>query len=131
MLGVAAVLPSGMASAASASKISATINAAKTGEPITKYMYGGFIEHLGNLINYSYWSEVLDDRKFYHAVNSQPLPAPRGPIPQMMASRKWMPIGPDASVTMDTENPMWASKVPWSGSPVRATVESSSPAYHW
>jgi alpha-N-arabinofuranosidase len=112
MLGIAAALPSAMAQAAPAGKISATILAAKTGEPITKYMYGGFIEHLGNLINYSFWSEVLDDRKFYHAVNSQPLPAPRGPIGGMMMSRKWMPVGPDASVAMDTENPYVGEQSP-------------------
>ena len=112
MLGVAAAFPSALAQGAQAAKIAATIDAAKTGAPITKYMYGGFIEHLGNLINYSYWSEVLDDRKFYHAVNSQPLPAPRGPIPRMMVSRKWMPIGPDAAVVMDTENPYVGEQSP-------------------
>jgi len=112
MLGVAAALAPGLAEAAPAARISAIIDAAKTGEPISKYVYGGFIEHIGNLINYSFWSEVLDDRKFYHPVDSTPLPSPRGPIPRMMAGRKWMPIGPDASVTMDREHPYVGEQTP-------------------
>ncbi len=112
MLGVAAAFPSAMAQAAPSGKISATIDAARTGEPITKYMYGGFIEHIGNLINHSFWSEVLDDRKFYYAVNSTPLPRPPGPLDRIIVTRKWMPVGPDASVAMDTRAPYVGAQSP-------------------
>ena len=53
-------------------RVTVTIDAAKTGEPITKYIYGQFIEHLGDLINRGLWAEMLDDRKFFFDVNSKP-----------------------------------------------------------
>ncbi|HEV7218026.1 MAG TPA: hypothetical protein VGN39_04060, partial [Terriglobales bacterium] len=46
----------------------AVIDAAKVSPPISKYMYGMFLEHLGSLTYRSLWSEVLDDRKFYFPV---------------------------------------------------------------
>jgi alpha-N-arabinofuranosidase len=58
-------------------KVTAVVDASRTGEPITKYMYGTFIEHLGDLINRGLWAEMLDDRKLYFSVDSKPLP----PIP--------------------------------------------------
>ena len=108
-LGLAAAMP---VRAAGASPVSAVVDAGKTGHPLTDYMYGGFIEHIGNLINYSYWSEVLDDRKFYFAVDSKPLPVPPGPFGRMMAPRKWMPIGPDAAVVMDMTAPYVGEQSP-------------------
>src|SRR3974377_2001455 len=54
--------------------IVATIDSSKTGPPISAYVYGQFLEHIGNLIYSSLWSEMLDDRKFYYAV----APAPSG-----------------------------------------------------
>ena len=92
--------------AAAARDLSAVVDASKCGHPISDYMYGGFIEHIANLINYSLWSEVLDDRKFYHAVDSKPLPQPEGFIRRMMPQpNKWVPIGPDSDVTMDSNAP--------------------------
>ncbi|MDR3527978.1 MAG: hypothetical protein P4L57_11940, partial [Rhizomicrobium sp.] len=64
-----------------------------------------FIEHIGNLINYSYWSEILDDRKFYYPIDSKPVEAPKSPMRRMMVGNKWVPVGPDADVTMDTSGP--------------------------
>ena len=46
---------------------SITIDAAKTGEPISKYIYGQFIEHLGRCIYGGIWAEMLEDRKFFYA----------------------------------------------------------------
>ena len=48
------------------------IDASQTGEPVSKYEYGMFIEHIGPLIYRSLWSEMLDDRKFYFPINSKP-----------------------------------------------------------
>ena len=102
-LGLVAAIP---ARAADLSVLSAAIDAAKTGHPLSDYMFGGFIEHIGNLINYSFWSEVLDDRKFFHTVDSKPLPSPTGPSRRMMPPpNKWMPVGPDSSIVMDTAAP--------------------------
>jgi alpha-N-arabinofuranosidase len=88
-----------------AQSINATIDTTQTRPPITKYMYGQFLEHLGNIINTGIWAEMLDDRKFYYAVTShlpmQAATAPRG----RGFLRRWTPIGPDEFVTMDTTNP--------------------------
>jgi alpha-N-arabinofuranosidase len=112
-LGLLSAVPAGAATPAA--KIAAKIEAAKTAHTISNLMFGGFLEHGGNLINYSLWSEVLDDRKFYHAVDSKPLPEPkarRRPMPAMMMSRKWVPVGPDEAVTMDTTAPYVGDQSP-------------------
>ena len=51
----------------------ATVNvdASKTGAPISKYIYGQFIEHLGRCIYGGLWSEMLEDRKFYYPVTGE------------------------------------------------------------
>jgi alpha-L-arabinofuranosidase len=96
----------------SAQGINATIDASQVRPPITKYMYGQFLEHLGSIINTGIWAEMLDDRKFYYAVTSrfpvQATTAPRG----RGALRRWMPIGPDEFVTMDATNPYVGQHTP-------------------
>jgi alpha-N-arabinofuranosidase len=83
----------------------ATIDLSKTGAPISRYIYGQFLEHGGNIVNEGLWAEMLADRKFYYAVSSKPPeepPAPswrrRGPL------RYWTPVGGDEFVTMDSAN---------------------------
>ena len=46
-------------------KPSVSIDASKTLAPISKYIYGQFIEHLGRCIYGGIWAEMLEDRKFY------------------------------------------------------------------
>ena len=50
------------------------IDAAKVGQPISKYVYGQFIEHLGRCIYGGIWAEMLEDRKFYYAVGDKESP---------------------------------------------------------
>ena len=38
------------------------IDAGKTREPLSKYVYGQFIEHLGRCIYGGIWAEMLEDR---------------------------------------------------------------------
>src|SRR5690348_1979017 len=103
---LALTLTSALPAAAAAGHLSAVVDAGKSGHPISPYLYGGFIEHIANLINYSLWSEVLDDRKFYHAVDSKPLPQPEGFTRRMMPQpNKWVPVGPDSDITMDETAP--------------------------
>src|ERR1035441_4975556 len=77
--------------------ITVTIDATKTGAPISKYLYGQFIEHIAGTINTGIWAEMLSDRKFYFPVTAQ-APARgrggRGP------SARWTPIGPDEAAPM-------------------------------
>jgi alpha-N-arabinofuranosidase len=81
-------------------RIAVTVDAAKTAPPISPYLYGQFIEHIGDLVNRSIWAEMIDDRKFYYPVDSKTAAPPpsRGRRPN-----PWRPIGPDESVVMDRE----------------------------
>jgi alpha-N-arabinofuranosidase len=52
----------------------AEIDGAKTLAPISKYIYGQFIEHLGRSIYQGIWAEMLEDRKFYFPVGDKESP---------------------------------------------------------
>jgi alpha-N-arabinofuranosidase len=80
--------------------------------PISNFIFGGFIEHIGGLITRSLWSEVLDDRKFFRAVNSTPLPEPVGPAARQGKENRWEPLGPESSITMDTAAPYVGEQSP-------------------
>lgn len=92
--------------------INATIDASKTGTPISKYIYGQFLEHIGGIVNNNIWSEMLDDRKFYHPITSHPPAEPAGPPWRRTTLRHWMPIGADEFVTMDTVHPYVGEHTP-------------------
>lgn len=47
-------------------KIAITIDAKKIREPISKYIYGQFIEQMGRCIYGGIWAEMLEDRKFFY-----------------------------------------------------------------
>jgi alpha-L-arabinofuranosidase len=83
--------------------VQATIDASKTSAPISQYIYGQFLEHIGGIVNNNIWAEMLDDRKFYFPINSHPPAEPSGPAFRRTALRHWMPIGADEFVTMDAD----------------------------
>ena len=56
--------------------VTAVVDASKTGPPISPYVYGQFLEHIGSLMYGSLWSEMLDDRKFYFPVGPKPAEEP-------------------------------------------------------
>ena len=89
--------------AAQTQPVHATIDASKTSAPISKYIYGQFLEHIGGIVNNNIWAEMLDDRKFYFPINSHPPAEPSGPARRRTALRHWMPIGADEFVTMDMD----------------------------
>ncbi len=82
-----------------------TIDASKTGAPISKYIYGQFLEHIGGIVNNNIWAEMLDDRKFYYPITSHPPVEPPGPAWIRTALRHWTPIGADEFITMDSNRP--------------------------
>ncbi len=84
-----------------------TINTQQTADPVSKYVFGSFIEHIGTLIYRSMWAELLDDRKFYFPISSKDPEAPRAQSgnPMRQQLHKWRPIGPDDAVVMDTDRP--------------------------
>jgi alpha-N-arabinofuranosidase len=78
-----------------------SIDASQAREPISPYIYGQFIEHLGRCIYGGIWAEMLEDRKFYF-----PVPAD-GDIwkltreqARVLAASPWKVIGPPGSVAM-------------------------------
>jgi len=93
--------------------IAAGVDVGKTRPPISPYIYGQFIEHIGDLVNRSVWAEMLDDRKFYYPVNSETAAptAAQGPFRGRRPNR-WRPIGPDAAVVMDRDHPYVGEHTP-------------------
>ena len=90
--------------------VNATIDTSKTGAPISKNIYGQFLEHGGDIVNTGVWSEMLVDRKFFYPVAvSAPTPPPvignAGGNPRFnrVPTRWWAPIG-ESVVTMDTKS---------------------------
>jgi len=105
-----------------------TIDASETGEPISKFIYGQFIEHLGRCIYGGIWAEMLEDRKFYYPItaNYDPYRAASGisrdnPF-AIVKSSPWQIIGPADSVTMVKEDSYVGEHSPeikagWGGDP--------------
>lgn len=85
--------------------VNVSIDASKTGVPISKNLYGQFLEHGGNIVNEGVWAEMLEDRKFYYAVSSKAPEQPAGPAWRRRSPpRRWTPIGGDEVVTMDADH---------------------------
>jgi len=76
-----------------------TIEADKTGEPISKYIYGEFIEHQGRCIYGGIWSEMLEDRKFFYPINFY------FPWGEDKHKSSWKPTEFDTIVIMNSEEP--------------------------
>jgi alpha-N-arabinofuranosidase len=109
---LAALLFSTFASAQT-QPVHATIDASKTGAPISKYIYGQFLEHIGGIVNHGIWAEMLDDRKFYFPITSHPPAEPAAPTAFRRAVlRHWTPVGPDEFVRMDAVRPYVGEHAP-------------------
>jgi alpha-L-arabinofuranosidase len=88
------------------------IDTSHPGAPISKYLYGQFIEHLGKSIYGGLWAEMLEDRKFFFIVRDRYAPWGTasdpywgsGPYEYLQAS-PWRVIGPAGTVSMDTDHP--------------------------
>jgi alpha-L-arabinofuranosidase len=101
-----------------------TLDTSKTKEPISPYIYGQFIEHLGKCVNGGLWAEMLEDRKFYYPVTDTYDPWGvatdrqwnTGPYLYLKAS-PWKVITPRNAppagiVTMDTDHPYTGAQAP-------------------
>ena len=93
-------------------RIAVIVDAGQTRPPISPYLYGQFIEHIGDLVNRSVWAEMLDDRKFYHAIGTEAPAPPAGRGPRRRQPNRWRPVGPDAAVVMDCDNPYVGEHTP-------------------
>ncbi len=75
-----------------------TIDGGKTGKPMSKYIYGQFIEHLGRCIYQGLWAEMLEDRKFFWPVGEGESP--------------WRSVGGAGLVKMDKVKPFTGGHTP-------------------
>ena len=125
LLALTSALPAGAQTPVGSQPVIANIDASKTGPPISPYVYGQFLEHIGNLIYGSLWSEMLDDRKFYYAVVPKPPAQPESAQRRLggfggfgggrrgaVGPGRWNPIGPEDTVVMDTNNPFVGEHTP-------------------
>jgi len=105
-------------------ELKVSIDTQQTAQPVSPYEYGMFIEHIGQLIYRSLWSEMLDDRKFYFPIKAEEpqsaAPAQGGPFRNMQL-RKWHPIGPAEAVVMDKDQPFVGEQSP------RIELDAASP----
>jgi alpha-L-arabinofuranosidase len=86
---------------AASQPVTAGIDATQTGKPITKLIFGGFMEPATTNV----WAEMLADRKFFNEVTSRAPAAPAGGFGRRGAQRRWTPVGGDGVVTMDSKKP--------------------------
>jgi alpha-N-arabinofuranosidase len=107
----AAAAPQAMS--ATPERLTVNIDASQMAEPVSKYEYGMFIEHIGSLIYRSLWSEMVDDRKFWFPITSkEPEQGQRPGGFRGMQLRKWRPVGRDEFVTMDKDQPFVGAQSP-------------------
>lgn len=91
------------------------VDITKKGEPISEYIYGQFIEHMGNCINNGIWAEMLQDRKFYYPIkygksgwkDFKPGTTPSaggGPVIKTLQGSPWRVIGKENTIEMISED---------------------------
>jgi alpha-N-arabinofuranosidase len=85
-----------------ATSIEVKIDAARTGAPISPYIYGQFIEHLGRCIYGGIWAEMLEDRKFYFPITAEysPYRSLQDTAFPVVGASPWQIMGEAAAVTM-------------------------------
>ncbi len=88
-----------------AASIEVKLDAAKTGAPISPYIYGQFIEHLGRCIYGGIWAEMLEDRKFYFPITADysPYRDLKDTAFPVVGASPWQIVGDPAAVTMVKE----------------------------
>jgi alpha-N-arabinofuranosidase len=86
-----------LADTAAAQPVAATIDATRTSPPVSKWVFGGFMEPATTGV----WAEMLADRKFFAEVSSKPPAVQTGGFGRRGPQRRWVPVGPDEFVTMD------------------------------
>ena len=99
------------------------VNTSEQGAPISKYIYGQFIEHLGRCIYGGLWAEMLEDRKFFYPVTgeapawelhypSKESWAGEGHAYEVLKRSPWMILGAKDAVHMDRAAPYVGEHTP-------------------
>jgi alpha-L-arabinofuranosidase len=115
----AAMLQQGMkAFAAPAGNIQVAIDAAKTGEPITPLIFGGYMEPATTRV----WAEMLTDRKFANPIAAAaPAPTSSSSPMRRLMGEPFRAVGPAGTVGMDTVQPFVGKHSP------RVKLDGSEP----
>ena len=103
--------------------VQVTIDLTSRQTPISPYIYGQFIEHLGRCIYGGLWSEMLEDRKFFHPITGQApswalfKPGNRswdgeGHPYELLTRSPWLILGDRKTVKMDSVNPYVGEHTP-------------------
>ncbi len=89
-----------------------TVDPADRSAPISPFIYGQFIEHLGRCIYGGIWAEMLEDRKFFYPVTSdyQPWGTRNDPYWnagefKILVASPWKLIGPRDAIYMRENEP--------------------------
>ena len=122
MAGVAAICIGTVYLSTAAYSVSAkpavvTVDTTVRGEAISPYIYGQFIEHLGECIYGGIWAEMLQDRKFFFPVTGE---APawesgyngHGAPLELLRRSPWMILGDKTKLSMDKEAPYVGEHTP-------------------
>jgi alpha-N-arabinofuranosidase len=119
-LAVAALLASAPLHSADEPKHRLLVDASAVGAPISPWLYGQFIEHLGRCIYGGLWAEMLEDRKFYYPVTGEApawemyQPGPRswdgeGHPYELLVRSPWLTLGERSAVSM-AKDAAWAGE---------------------
>ena len=88
-----------------------SLDGTKTGAPVSRYVYGQFVEHLGRSIYGGLWAEMIEDRKFGREITDEYKPFDVAtddygkPAPFLyLKNSPWKVIGPKRTVTMEKAN---------------------------
>jgi len=140
VLFAAVVLAVSSASAFGADEVKLSVDASKTGAPISKYVYGQFVEHLGRSIYGGLWAEMLEDRKFGHEIVDEYQPFDMGNDwygkPSAFTYLKgspWKVMGPKGTVTMEKSNAYvgdWSPMVHLAGDGTEAGISQGNETYN-
>ena len=114
LLSLAVLVPALPARPAESPEARVRVDAAAVGAPISPYVYGQFIEHLGRCIYGGLWAEMLEDRKFFYPVTGEapawemytpgkPSWEGEGHPYELLLRSPWMILGDKKAVTMVRE----------------------------
>ena len=113
----AAVMQQGMtAFAATADNLQVTIDASRSGEPVTPLIFGGYMEPATTGV----WAEMLTDRKFANPITSA-VAASTNSFFRRFLGEPFKPVGPEGTVEMDTVQPFVGKHSP------RVKLDGSEP----
>lgn len=111
------------ASHAQSTTVEATIDASETHEPVSEYIYGQFVEHIGDIVNDGIWAEMLDSRKFYHPILQEKPEQEEGGF--RAPANRWIAIGPMGTISLDSSHVFTGEHSP------RVTTVNNHPRGFW